>query len=331
MASSIRAPRFDRRSAIGPAAFIVLGALCACARKAPDEDAWARAALARNATLDVGVDGFRRRHDHGAHEKSTGEVRTVHANELIAALPTDLPRATPSSTPATSEVPPSPPVAPPPPASVSSQAGTSVPATESSPLPTEPQRPAASPIPERPAPSTAGRVLASGPGYSISDDGAGPPPAPATKASSARVLSSGPGYSIRDAGPAPLAVTQAQSTQTDLPVRGVAVEQHHDPIICQGGRLLHIDNRNLEFDGDAVSAEDGCDLQITNSRISARGVAVSARGANVHIENSLIEGGPGAVLATDGAQVYAQQSTFKGVIRRADTAAFHDLGGNVGN
>ena len=115
-------------------------------------------------------------------------------------------------------------------------------------------------------------------------------------------------------------------------MRNIAVERHHEPIICQGGRLLRIDGKNLEFDGDAVSAENGCDLQITNSRIAATGIAVAAHNAHVRIENSQIDGGAGgAIVATDGAQVYAQQSTFKGVIRREDTAAFHDLGGNVGN
>jgi hypothetical protein len=118
----------------------------------------------------------------------------------------------------------------------------------------------------------------------------------------------------------------------DSPVRNVAVEPRREPIICQGGRSLRIDGKNFEFDGDAISAENGCDLQITNSRIAAKGVAVSAHNASVRIENSVIDGSTGAaILATDNAQVYAQQTTFKGVIRREDTADFHDLGGNVGN
>jgi hypothetical protein len=109
------------------------------------------------------------------------------------------------------------------------------------------------------------------------------------------------------------------------------VERHHDPIVCQGERLLHIDNRNLEFDGDAVSAEDGCEIHITNSRISAKGVGISARKASVHIDNSQIEGDGGSVDAEQGAQVFAASSTFKGLRRRLDDAVFHDLGGNVWN
>jgi hypothetical protein len=101
--------------------------------------------------------------------------------------------------------------------------------------------------------------------------------------------------------------------------------------VCQGARLLHIDNRNLVFDGDAVSAEDGCELHITNSHISAGGIGVLVRAANVHIDNSLIEGEQGSIDASQGAQVYAASSRFRGLSRRVDTAALHDLGGNVWN
>jgi len=95
--------------------------------------------------------------------------------------------------------------------------------------------------------------------------------------------------------------------------------------------MLHIDNRNLEFDGDAVSAEDGCEIHITNSHISATGVGVLARHANVHIDNSLIEGDGGSIDASEGAQVYAASSHFRGLSRRLDSATFHDLGGNIWN
>ncbi|MGH8260753.1 MAG: hypothetical protein ACREUG_13825, partial [Steroidobacteraceae bacterium] len=143
------------------------------------------------------------------------------------------------------------------------------------------------------------------------------------------------GYSIAATGPAPTAQgAQAASggnAESGGPARDLPVEHRHDPIICQGARLLHIDSRNLVFDGDAVSAQQGCELHITNSSITAQGVGVSANDASVHIDNSYIAGSRGAVDAEGGAQVYARSSTFKGLIRRNDRAAFHDLGGNVGN
>jgi hypothetical protein len=113
--------------------------------------------------------------------------------------------------------------------------------------------------------------------------------------------------------------------------RGIAVEQREDPIICQGQRFLRIDSRNLEFAGDAISAEDGCELHITNSRIAAHGIGVSAHAANVYIENSSIEGQTGAIAASAGAQVYAEASSIRGVNRGLTTESLHDLGGNVWN
>jgi len=160
-----------------------------------------------------------------------------------------------------------------------------------------------------------------------------PPPVPAAAAAPAdnaggRVLESGPGYSIKAAAAAAPATA---GRVRDSTVTSAAVERRHEPIVCQGSRLLHIDNRNLEFDGDAVSAEDGCEIHITNSHISATGIGVSARAANVHIDNSLIEGETASIDASNGAQVYASSSRFRGLSRHLDTAAFHDLGGNIWN
>jgi len=152
--------------------------------------------------------------------------------------------------------------------------------------------------------------------------------AQAASAGGGRVLKEGPGYTIKAAS---AAAPAAGGRERDSAVTSAAVERRHEPIVCQGSRLLHIDNRNLEFDGDAVSAQDGCEIHITNSHISATGVGVTARHANVHIDNSLIEGDAASIDASDGAQVYAASSRFRGLSRRADTAAFHDLGGNIWN
>jgi hypothetical protein len=144
-------------------------------------------------------------------------------------------------------------------------------------------------------------------------------------------LEAGPGYSIKaSAAESDMAAAGGARSREASPT-SAAVERRHEPIICQGSRMLQIDNRNLVFDGDALSAEDGCEMHITNSRISASGVGVSARAANVHIDNSQIEGGAASIDASQGAQVYAESSRFHGMSRRLDTAGFHDLGGNVWN
>jgi hypothetical protein len=149
-----------------------------------------------------------------------------------------------------------------------------------------------------------------------------------------KVLASGPGYQITAGDRASPSAVRLASRSSDIPspAKGVAVEKRAEPMICQGQQLMHIDGRNLEFDGDAVAAEDGCEIHITNSHIIAHGgVGISARAANVHIKNSVVEGDEGSVSASGGSQIYTQQSTFKGLSRRLDTATFTDLGGTAWN
>lgn len=138
-----------------------------------------------------------------------------------------------------------------------------------------------------------------------------------------RVIAKGPGYSIVTASPG--AGSQAGETK----VTDAALETLHEPIVCQGNRVLSIDNRNIRFEGDAIRAEDGCELHIINSRISASGVAIRVRNASVHIENSEIEGRKASIDAAGGAQIYAETSTFRGAARRLGEAVIHDLGNNA--
>jgi hypothetical protein len=147
--------------------------------------------------------------------------------------------------------------------------------------------------------------------------------AAAPSAAGGRIIAKGPGYSIEAAPGTGNAAAAGQTNVTDAPL-----ETLHEPIVCQGQRVLNIDNRDIRFDGNAITAEDGCELHITNSRISAKGVAIRAHNASVHIENSEIEGHEASIDATGGAQIYAEASTFKGAARRLGRASIHDLGNN---
>ena len=288
-----------RYRALRAPACIALLALAACARQGEGEMSWARSALERNAAVEV-VAADEQSRTFTVRMKDTGELRVVRADQLIAgvaALATGSASAktAPQAAPAASAGP----AASAEPLGADTGAAPVHEAAVPEPSSTEPARPA-----ER-APARA-RVEAPG----------------------GRVLKSGPGYSIKaSAAPAPAAGGRLRDTA----VTSAAIERRHEPIVCQGQRLLHIDNRNLEFDGDAVSAQDGCEIHITNSHISATGVGVSARAANVHIDNSLIEGDAAAIDASEGAQVYATSTRFRGLSRRADSASFHDLGGNIWN
>jgi hypothetical protein len=308
----------------------LLLALSACSKlgMGQDEMAWAREALDRNDRLQV-VASDSQAKTFTVRMKDSGQLVVIPIDQIVAG-------------PAGGSEPPAKQAAVAPPGAAPAEAPAPPPAPE----------PAASPagIPApAPSPATGSSTIASSGepahaggrsaapeqshGESGSADEASPPAdakgphaESAANAKAGSVLASGPGYSIKASGSRaglsrPSPVTAARGTP----------ERLHDPIICQGSRLLHIDNRNLEFDGDAITAEDGCEIHITNTHISAKGIGVLARAANVHIKNSEIDGASGAVDASDGAQVYAESSRFKGLTRRLESSAFHDLGGNVWN
>ena len=279
-------------------------ALAACARSAPDEMSWARSALERNNKIEIVATDPQSR-TFTVRQKDTGELRMVHADELVGGTAAAAPGGTGAATAAGSAPMPG--------------AGTSAATTAKD---------------ESPAPTAAGGAawVSQAPPAAAQAEPVQGAPAPGSESSGGRVLEAGPGYSIKAATAAPAVGVAAGGTRSrDASVTSAAVERRHEPIICQGSRMLHIDNRNLVFDGDAVSAEDGCEIHITNSHISASGVGVSARAANVHIDNSQIEGDAASIDASQGAQVYAASSRFHGMSRRLDSAAFHDLGGNVWN
>jgi len=290
----------SRAQRLVPCAALML--LAACARGGQDEMSWARAALERNGQIEVVASDAQTR-TFTVRGKDTGEVRIVHVDQLVGAT-----AAAPTAAVT--------------PAPVSEETRETTAATAASAAPPVGADAAPAP-PSVPAPPANGaHMLQSGPGYSIEA---------ASGTQGAHPQSSGPGYSITPAAGAAVARTSGRARLRDAGVTSAAIEKRREPIVCQGSRLLHIDNRNLEFDGDAVSAQDGCEIHITNSHISATGVGVLARHANVHIDNSLIEGDAGSIDASDGAQVYAEDSHFIGLSRRLDSSTFHDLGGNIWN
>jgi hypothetical protein len=278
-----------RYGSLTPVTCVGLLILAACAREGQDEMGWARAALERNKTLEV-VAADQQTRTFTVRLRDSGELRTVRADEIVAS------------------------------AAAASPGEGAPPAPQSKPAP---------------APEAAGAEQAAAPPPPVVADAQIKRPEPVLTSESStglqnatpgRVLESGPGYTISAAQPAAPGTARPRETVSNAPL-----ERRHEPIVCQGSRLLHIDNRNLMFDGDAVSATDGCEIHITNSHISATGVGIAARAANVHIDNSQIEGEQASLEASEGAQVYAASSRFKGLSRRLDTAVVHDLGGNVWN
>lgn len=126
----------------------------------------------------------------------------------------------------------------------------------------------------------------------------------------------GPGVSIVSSGQASTSAQANNGTRTS------------EPIICEGRRMLHFDNREIFVDGDAITVRDGCELFITNSRIVASGIGVTVQNGTVHVSNSHIEGAQGSFEANAEAKMYVRGSTFQGLPRRDALAMVQDQGGN---
>lgn len=303
---------------------------------------FARAALERNPDLTI-VASDKDANTFTVQVKGSTELRVVRVDEVIGSLPATgvAPAVSPSSGTANASSVAE--AAPAPEASESSQEGAT--AGESA----RPAGQVASAQPGSGVQSGSGfvtdasgktRTFGGADASTTTDAGANAPASAATtpsgadaqkRAAEGRVLASGPGYSVTAGEPrANRPIRLAEATELKSP-SNAAVERREDPMICQGERLLQINGRNIEFEGDGLSVLDGCELHITNSHIIAHGLGLSVRAANVHIQNSIIEGDGGSVSASRGAKVYTQQSTFKGLSRRLDTATFEDLGGTNWN
>jgi hypothetical protein len=335
MAAYVTYGRALRRAPLGAMclAAVALSGIAACGKLGlgggSDEMSWARAALERNDRVEiVAVDPAT--NTFTVRIKETGDLRTVRADQVIAGPP-GAPVSTAGTPAGAATMPAAPAGGEASATSDSSQAGSpgaSAPAASASANNSMSRSQQESAPAQDAAATSAPRT-----GFRADPAPRSEVPNPNSDVASitpgGRVLESGPGYAIKAASKsAPVAArTERERSSTT----SSAIERRHDPIICQGDRLLQIDNRNLEFDGDAVAAEDGCEIHITNSHITAKGVGVSARHANVHIDNSQIEGDSASIDASEGAQVYASSSRFKGISRRLDNSSFHDLGGNVWN
>ncbi len=264
-------------------------ALAGCGSRGADEVEWARAALARNPNVEI-VSVDESKGVFTVKDRATGEVRTLRVDEIAAAPP--------------------PPAAPPAPAAVAD-----APAAADSTTP--PTAGESAMVVEESVPAT------SEPDPVVSEADSPTPSATPTPTGSGKLVAAGPGYTItRAAGAAPArtepAPTRAASSE---PLRA-------EPIICQGQRFMRIDGRNIESSVDAIVAEDGCDLHITNANIRAGGIALVVRDARVHITNSTLTGAGASFEASGTAEVFAKGSTFAGITRRFDAAVVNDLGGN---
>jgi hypothetical protein len=287
--------RYTKTMTLTLAASALLLAL-GCSSQGTSELDWARAALARNPNLEVlSVD--EQAGVFTVKDLTTMKIRKLRVDE-IAAVPAGGVAAAASS---------------------GSSSANNTSATSEAPAESAPVAPgeAASAEPENPAPEVAGTVVSSPEAPTIVTT-------PAT-AASGRVVAAGPGYSITRSGGG----AAAQNAQAAPPARAAATEPaRSEPIICQGQRFMRIDGRSLESSSDAIVAENGCDLHITNANVRANGVALIVRDARVHVTNSTLSGASASIEASGTAEIFVTGSTFDGITRRFDAAVVNDLGGN---
>jgi hypothetical protein len=281
---------------------IALAVLSACNRGGdqapviptePAELTWARSALERNPQLEVLASDVQTR-VFTVRNRASGQIETINLNDLAAAPVAQLrkPSAPPPAIAAPVASAP-PPAAPP----------ATVAANTQEPGQLEPAAPAQQQVADNSPAAAAERAQASDANYTIDRTGG-------------QLRVSGPGVSIVSSGD-----RAAKSTN-------VAGARSSEPIICEGKRLLKIDDRNIYVDGDAIIARGGCELYITNSRIIATGTGLIVEDALVHVANSHIEGANGSFNATDRAKMYVRTSTFQGVPHRTEFASVLDQGGN---
>jgi hypothetical protein len=261
-----------------------------------DDFTWARKALERNPQLEV-LASDAQSGVYTVRNKTTGEVLALKLDDIAAAPVAQL-KSPPPALPAAPAAPavPAEPVASAPPAPNAPAASTppttpSVPAPERSPA-------------SRSVPATAQNASATTPGYTVERE-------------AGRVRVSGPGVSIVSSGQANTVSAKSESGG-----------RWAEPIICEGRRMIHLDDRDIYVDGDAITARNGCEMYITNSRIVASGTGIVVRGATVHVSNSHIEGANGSFDADDRAKVFVRSSEFHGIPRRTELASVQDQGGN---
>lgn len=262
----------------------------------PPELSWARGALERNPRYEVLASDTQTR-VFTVRDRTTGQVQTLNLNDLAAAPLAQLQAPPPAVATA-----PTPSAAPAP----AEPAATTAPA-DTQPAPEEPEKETSAPtrVADNSPAAAAERAAAADANYTI-------------ERTDGQLRVSGPGVSIVSAG------RSSDATRPNL-----AGHQLSEPIICEGKRMLQLDDRKIYVEGDAIIARGGCELYITNSRIIASGTGLVVDDAIVHVANSHIEGANGSFSATDRARMFVRTSTFDGVPRRAEFASVLDQGGNV--
>lgn len=272
--------------------FLAGVAISGCNSKVNSELDWARSALERNPQIKV-LAADAEKNTIQVRIKSTGEVVTLTPGELAAIPIGDLVAQanTANATPATTAV---------------SEPRTDNSVATSAAKTTSTTEPISAEAKVEPTESS-----------EVVEPQTGNKPTYTVHREDGKVRVTGPGVSIESNQTAQVNAANADNAR------------FNEPIICDGKRLLHLDNKRLKVSGDAVIARGGCELHITNSFITASGTGVIVQDATVHITNSEITGGESSLTTNGGARVLYRNSKFNGLARRDAKATIQDQGGNT--
>ena len=125
----------------------------------------------------------------------------------------------------------------------------------------------------------------------------------------------------------PQAAPQGAPTVAE-PRDATARRRQSTPVLCSGNQTVRLEHVLLDVDAVAVSANGGCRVSITDSRIMGRvGVAVNGK-ASVTIERSEVVGVVAFQVSGDG-EVSVQSSTIEGSVQSRLKSGVRDLGQNV--
>lgn len=298
---------FGSRLAFG---CIALAMLSACQRSEqpavvsaqPSELTWAREALTRNPQIEVLASDAQAR-VFTIRNRASGQIQTIRLDELAAApaaqLQTTPPAIVAENSQATAQT-------------QTAPANTQAPAAERAPTA---RTATAEPTSPKPTTAAESKVVDNSPSAA----------AQRAESSESNYTIDRTGGQLRVSGPGVSIVSSGAISASTSPTTGARTTE---PIICEGKRLLKLDDRIINAEGDAIIARGGCELYITNSHIVASGTGLVVEDAIVHVANSHIEGALGAFNAADRAKMFIRTSTFQGVPRRTEFASVLDQGGN---
>lgn len=114
------------------------------------------------------------------------------------------------------------------------------------------------------------------------------------------------------------------------PVQSASGLSPIEPIVCSSNQVIHLVERIISTDGDAVVASGRCKVYLNSSVVEAGRIAVVATNrAEVYVYDSTISGNRGSFSADNRAAIHFTDSEIHGRMRSSALGKIVDRGGNT--